>query len=196
MSQPRQRMVPPQLAVDLSLTPLVKRAVYIGIMQLCEDSGCFIWSPRDVRSVALPLEQVSDNEVEEIMRQLVSDERIWSYEAEGVRCGYVPAFPEINRSLTRWNVPQTVPLPGGITFEEIESANRYGSCKYTWPKSKAALTQPTSQTATLSPSHSLTQGAATSLRPDCDQPGTCIECNGSGVKNGSKCGWCNGTGVT
>jgi len=196
VTTPRQRMVPVSLAVDLGLTPLLKRAVYIGLMQLAEDSGCFIWNPRDVRSVALPLERdVTDQTVEQVMRELETDGYVWSYEAEARYCGFVPAFPEHQRSLTRWNVPQSVPLPPGITYEPIASANRYGSCRYTFPKSKSAMqnSQSANESSALPSMQSLTQGAADSLQTDCEQVADdddyeCPQCGGKG------CAWCAKSG--
>jgi len=203
MTTPRQRMVPPGLAVDLGLTPLLKRVVYIGLMQIAEDSGCFIWSARDVRSAALPLEQdVSDEDVERILNEFEDDGLVWAYEAEGLRCGYIPGFPEHQHSLTRWNAPQSVPTPPGLLYEYIPSSQRYGSCRYTPPKSRAAMlgthpaTQPANHPSTLPANHSITQGAVGSLPAACDEPAVgkaiehCALCGGSGLAvDGLPC-WC------
>jgi len=197
MTTPRQRMVPPGLAVDLGLTPLVKRAVYIGAMQIAEDSGCFVWSARDVRSVALPLERdVTDADVEQIMCELEADDYLWAYEAEGLHCGYIAGFPEHQRSLTRYNAPQSVPLPPGLTYEDIPSSYRYGSCRYTFPKSRAAMlgTQPPTQPANLPLSQPITHRAVDSLPTACEQPVAkkaadpeCGLCGGSGFDMGHPC---------
>jgi len=192
VATPRQRMVPPGLAVDLGLTPLLKRVVYIGLMQIAEDSGCFIWSARDVRSAALPLERdVTDEDVEQTMIDLEEDGHVWAYEAEGVRCGYVAAFHEHQHSLTRWNAPQSVPTPPGLLYENIPSSQRYGSCRYTPPKTRAAMlgaqsaTQPPNQPLTLPANHSITQGAVDSLPAACEEPAVkekpCALCGGSGL---------------
>ena len=188
MATPRQRMVPPGLAVDLGLTPLLKRVVYIGLMQIAEDSGCFNWSARDVRSAALPLEpNVSDDDVEHVMGELEADGYVWSYQAEGMGCGYIANFPEHQRSLTRYNTPQSVPLPPGLICEEIPTSHRYGTCRYTFPKSRAAMlgTLPPTQPSNHPLSQPITHRADDSLST------ACALCGGSGLAlDGSPCVRC------
>ena len=137
---PVKRMIDPEVAFDLDLLPLAKRCVYVAMHHLAEDSGCFVWNPHSVRKAAMPLEaEVLDEDVAEYMRQLAQDGLVWVYEAEGVNCGFLPAFPVWNRSLSRWNAPREVPLPPGIGFVSHESKNRYESGTYCWPKTRESL---------------------------------------------------------
>ncbi|MDO9556530.1 MAG: hypothetical protein Q7J82_02960 [Coriobacteriia bacterium] len=139
---PTKRMIDPAVAFDSDLRPLEKRAVYIALHHLAEDSGCFVANPRAVRKAAVPLEaDITDAEVAEYLRQLEDEGFVWGYEAEGVQCGFLPDFPVWNRSLTRWNAPREVPLPPGIGFVPHESKNRYESGTYHWAKTPAALGQ-------------------------------------------------------
>lgn len=204
MTVPRQRMFPPQAATDYALQPLLKRAVYFACHQIAEDSGCFIWNPRLVRSVAAPMEPgVVAEQIEALMLQLVEDGYLWRYKAAGLECAFVAAFPEWQHSLNRRNAPERVPLPPGIDFEQDESnKNRHGSGRYTYPQSKEAmasgtLSHSTNQSSTLPASHSVIQGGASSERADSEQPADrCPLCAGSKqTVDGMSCYMCNGTGV-
>lgn len=199
----RQRMVHPQIASDLRLRPLPKRCLYIAAMMLAEDSGCLVWDAQDLWNAALPLEQdLSREDVQGYMDGLEEDGYAWTYVAQGLKCAFLPAFPEWQRSMTRWNASQSVPLPPGITYQPIETANRYGSGTYTWPKSKEEMLRcsdnhPSTQASVL-PSKPFTQGAAGSLRTAPEQPASssedddlCVECGSTGFKpNGEPCHWC------
>ena len=136
----RKRMIRPEVATDPVLQPLKKRVVYEALMMLAEDSGCFAWKPREVRHAALPFDaETTDAEVAHMLDELDEDERLWSYEIDGDRFGYIVEFPHWQSSLTRWNAPDRVPLPDGIQYTEIESKNRFGSVRYVWPKSEREL---------------------------------------------------------
>src|SRR5664280_643670 len=138
MTMSRQRMFPPQAASDIGLQPVLKRVVYFGCHQIAEDSGCFIWSPRAVRGVAAPMEDVTDQDVETLMLEAVEDGYIWRYEAEGIQCGFLSTFPEWQQSLNRRWAPERVPLPPGVIFKADggEQKNRNGSGRYTYPRSE------------------------------------------------------------
>lgn len=52
----KKRMVPPEAAQDSRLLPLAKRAVFIAMHQVAEDSGCLLWDARDIHAVAFPID--------------------------------------------------------------------------------------------------------------------------------------------
>ena len=165
MTLPRQRMIHPSVLHDPGLHPVEKRLVYIAAMMLAEDSGCLLWKPRVLLRTALPSSPaVSEEDVRGFMEELEAEGYVWRYELDGTEYAFLPAFPEWQKSLTRFSVPTSVPLPPGIPFMEIESKNRYGSCKYLWPKTKSEMltNQPPSHTSTLPSMQSLTQGPADS----------------------------------
>lgn len=190
-------MVHPSVLSDPGLSSSKKRLIYIAAMMLAEDSGCLAWNARELRHTGLPLDGgMTDDEVQQFMQELEQDDYAWVYAVDRIQYAFLPAFPEWQSSLTRWNVPRSVPLPPGITFEAIESQNRYGSCRYQWPRSRAEMqavhqgAHSSTHTSTHSSMHSLTQGAADSLQAGSAQP-DCPDCGGTGLrKDGAPCRWC------
>ena len=201
MSLVRQRMIHPPLLNDPGLSPIQKRLVYAAAMMLAEDSGCLPWNARTLRYTALPYEtDIVDEDVAKMMVELEEDGYAWPYEVNGSTYAYLPAFPEWSRSLTRFNAPHSVPLPDGISYEEIESKNRWGSCRYSWPKSKREMqgNQSTSQPVSLPSSLPISLGTADSLPAACDQPVLegqpclCVRADGT---HDPDCKICGGTGL-
>lgn len=136
----KKRMVPPEAAQDSRLLPLAKRAVFIAMHQVAEDSGCLLWDARDIHAVAFPIDpEHTLEDVERFMGELEADKCVWCYDIDGVACAYLPSFQTWQSSLTRLNAPQIVPLPLGITFEANESKNRNKSGNYSWPISEREM---------------------------------------------------------
>lgn len=140
MTLPKQRMIPPQVAVDPCLHPLPIRAVFQAMMQLTEDSGCLLWHPRDVHGAAFPLEtEYTVEGTQRIMEGIAGDGRAWRYKVDDTWYAYLPDFPEWQGALTRYNAPQSVPLPPGIKYMPIETTHRRGSGTYEWPITQAEM---------------------------------------------------------
>lgn len=119
-----------------------KRCIYIAAMFTAEDSGCLFWNAANLLD-ALPRESdMSEEDVEQYMIELEADDYAWKYEVDGMRCAYLPAFPDWQSSLTRWSAPRAVPTPPGLCYIAHETKNRYGSVEYRWLKSKTEMMTP------------------------------------------------------
>jgi len=136
----RKCVIDPAIAYNPDLKKLEYRCLYVTLMQSCEDSGCFLIDIPSIRKNAFPFQDEITNEiVEGWFRDIVMADLIWPYEVNGVSCGYIPDFALWNSSLTRWNEPQAVPLPKGITFTKHDGGTRFNTGKYSRPVTKAQL---------------------------------------------------------
>jgi hypothetical protein len=132
-------MVHPDLFADPDFMPPAKGLLFVGMMSVAEDSGCLPWRPELLKGLTLPLSEISSDQVAAYMTDLVNAGRAWTYERSGREYAFLPDFPSWQGKLIRWNAPDTVPLPSGITFENYDAKERNGSGIYTWPESREEL---------------------------------------------------------
>ena len=141
----RPRMIDPSIA---NLSSLSKRALMTTLMQLCEESGCFLIDYREIRNAAFPrFENITELKVEEWLNELKADGWVWGYEIDGEAYGYLPQFHHWNSNLKNWHCPEDIPLPPGIAFMPYSTddgtrkrLNNQGH--YLWPNREAALMKP------------------------------------------------------
>ena len=168
-------MTSPELLHADDLAPIERRLLFLGLVMLCEDSGCLaLPSAATLKVMILPWETLGPAEVAEHLAALVTSGRLVPYEVAGRQYAYLPDFAAWNR-LTRWNAPREAPLPPWISFEPHESANRSGSGTYTWhnPAEHAhaeSEEQPKSNEENRTNRSNITNEAAGSLRAACEQP--------------------------
>jgi len=95
--------------------------------------------PGLLKALVLPLEDATVADVKAWMDELEHDGMAWPYSTEGRVWAYLPVFHRWQGKMIRWNAPESVPLPAGITFTPSPAKERSGSGFYEWPTSKEEL---------------------------------------------------------
>lgn len=131
----RRRMFSPDIFIADDLCPGVRRLLLLGLIALAEDSGCLVWgSPAMFKATILPYEDLTVEDVAEHLSALVECGRVQLYVIDGRQYAFLPDFPGWQRSMTRWQGPQMVPLPTWIRYTPGVSKHSAGSGRYEWTR--------------------------------------------------------------
>ena len=139
MAHLKRRMIVPDLFARPDLQPSAKRLLFAGMLCLAEDSGCLEWNAGLLKALVLPLEEATTDDVSGWLAEYVRDGLAWPYMSEGRAYAYLPDFHRWQGRMARWNAPEAVPTPPGLSFTPFTAKERIGSGLYEWPASREAL---------------------------------------------------------
>ena len=111
----RIRTIKPQfwLNEELGTIPRDARLLYIGLWNISDDRGVFLWRPAQIKIQLFPYDQdLTASDVEKWLNNLVEIKHLYKFQEDGKWFGYCPNF-QIHQDIknpSKWTHSKTTPV--------------------------------------------------------------------------------------